>query len=389
MFDLGNGTLETHWGRVEGSHQVTNYDIYKWDSILRSKLKKGYKDVTHLHANNGNGNGDESTTLDIADHQTRNIVELLQSYANRSVKANYTVSSKNVTQAQVEEAQEIIDRMVGSAKIGVSTTVLNSFLIELFHVIPRKIKKVQWEVFDFHRIDTQSDLDTVNKKIENEQATLDVMRGQVQLHQDQQDAKEEKKDILGEMGLEIKPVKDQNEIDLIKRHLGPNSRQFKRAFEVVCRKTQRSFDSNLQRCRIKSTKLFWHGSRNENWWSILQSGLVLRPANAITTGKMFGYGLYFADKAQKSIGYTSLRGSYWTSGSSSNGFMALFNVHVGRWLHARRHESWMYSLTDSKLRSRGDYDSLFAEGGIDLRNNEYIVYNENQCTVKYLVELND
>ena len=36
---------------------------------------------------------------------------------------------------------------------------------------------------------------------------------------------------------------------------------------------------------------------------------------------------------------------------------------------------------------RGSYDSLFAEGGIDLRNNEYIVYNQAQCTVKYLVEI--
>ena len=39
-----------------------------------------------------------------------------------------------------------------------------------------------------------------------------------------------------------------------------------------------------------------------------------------------------------------------------------------------------------KLRQHGDYDSLFAEGGIDLKNNEYIVYNEAQCTPRYLVE---
>jgi poly [ADP-ribose] polymerase len=102
---------------------------------------------------------------------------------------------------------------------------------------------------------------------------------------------------------------------------------------------------------------------------------------------MFGNGIYFADKAQKSIGYSSLRGSYWTGGTSNTGFLALFQVHTGNWLHIRNHEYWMYDLTEQKLKNRGPYDSLFAEGGADLRNNEYIVYNLAQCTVKYLVEL--
>ena len=43
---------------------------------------------------------------------------------------------------------------------------------------------------------------------------------------------------------------------------------------------------------------------------------------------------------------------------------------------------------ESNLKKRGDYNSLFAEGGADLRNNEYIVYNQNQCNVKYIVEVN-
>ena len=29
---------------------------------------------------------------------------------------------------------------------------------------------------------------------------------------------------------------------------------------------------------------------------------------------MFGHGLYFAPRAKKSIGYTSLNGSYWSGG---------------------------------------------------------------------------
>lgn len=67
--------------------------------------------------------------------------------------------------------------------------------------------------------------------------------------------------------------------------------------------------------------------------------------------------------------------------------MSLFDVHVGNQYNIKRHTSDCCSLDYNKLRAKGNYDSVFAEGGYDLRNNEYIVYKEDQCTVKYIVEL--
>jgi poly [ADP-ribose] polymerase len=188
------------------------------------------------------------------------------------------------------------------------------------------------------------------------------------------------------MGIKIfKP--SAQDIANIKKHLGPNANQFSKAFGVVNERTQARFDRWLKQAKNKYLCPFWHGSRNENWWSIIETGLVLRPTNAVISGKMFGYGLYFADKAQKSIGYTSLHGSYWASGSSNKAFLSLYEVHLGNFLKIKHHESWCGSLTKTTLCKRGDYDSLFAEGGADLRNNEYIVYDEAQCTIKFLVEI--
>jgi poly [ADP-ribose] polymerase len=116
--------------------------------------------------------------------------------------------------------------------------------------------------------------------------------------------------------------------------------------------------------------------------------LVLRPANAVISGKMFGYGLYFADKFRKSLNYTSLRGSYWANGSENRAFLALFSVHTGNPLEILHHGSWCYELNQTTLKEKNpDYDSVFAKGGADLINNEYIVYNEAQCTIQYLVEV--
>ena len=103
---------------------------------------------------------------------------------------------------------------------------------------------------------------------------------------------------------------------------------------------------------------------------------------------MFGYGLYFADKFQKSLNYSSLHGSFWANGNQNRGFLALYDVHVGKQFKIKNHQSWCYNLSTENLKKQqADADSLFAEGGADLRNNEYILYNQNQCTVRYFVEV--
>jgi poly [ADP-ribose] polymerase len=103
---------------------------------------------------------------------------------------------------------------------------------------------------------------------------------------------------------------------------------------------------------------------------------------------MFGDGIYFADKAQKSIGYTSLRGSYWAHGGDNKAFLALFDVHLGKQKEILHHNSSCYSLSKKVLDKEG-FDSVFAKGGADLRNNEYIVYDSAQCTVSHLIEISN
>ena len=174
---------------------------------------------------------------------------------------------------------------------------------------------------------------------------------------------------------------------LIRKHLGANKSQFVRGFRVENNATKKKFGTFVSKKSNQRTEMFWHGSRNENWWSIVNKGLMIRPTNAITTGAMFGHGVYFADKAQKSIGYTSLRGSYWARGSGSNGILSLYNVHLGNSLEVHNHSSSYYDMSERKLRGKGNYDSLSARAGRSLMNNEYIVYNENQTTISYIVEI--
>jgi poly [ADP-ribose] polymerase len=120
----------------------------------------------------------------------------------------------------------------------------------------------------------------------------------------------------------------------------------------------------------------------------VNSGLVLRPTNAFITGKMFGYGIYFATKARKSIGYTSLRGSYWANGSSNSAFMGLYEVAYGTPYNVHSFDSKYYDFNYEKLQQAcKGANCLHAHAGKMLQNDEIIVYQQPQTTIKYLVEI--
>ena len=89
--------------------------------------------------------------------------------------------------------------------------------------------------------------------------------------------------------------------------MGKDSGKFHRALKVTSARTQQAYGDYVAKSNDPKTVLFWHGSRNENWLSIMKSGLVLRPANAIITGKTLGYGLYLTDKLRKLLNYSLLR----------------------------------------------------------------------------------
>jgi len=131
---------------------------------------------------------------------------------------------------------------------------------------------------------------------------------------------------------------------------------------------------------------FWHGSRNQNWYFILQKGLLIRPSGAVHTGSMFGDAAYFANKATKSMGYSSVRGSYWAGGNSDSGYLAIYAVDTGYQKHIYKHDSSCYSLSNAVLDKEG-YDSVYAHGGADLRNDEFTIYDTTKCTIQFLVEL--
>lgn len=401
MSENPDGTFTVKYGRVNKTEQTESYPISAWEKKHKEKLKKGYKDVTHLFVESVTSDGSTTSTalIDISDSKVKNLFDTLQAYANKSIKQNYTVSAENVTQLQVDEAQAALDKIAIELKVGVSCEVINKHLLELFMIVPREMKSVKDHLIQSN-IATKKDLEIAQEVIAKEQGILDVMAGQVAQIKATKNAgnpKEIKKslNVLEAMGLEITPITDSKIIDLIKDKLNDlkrngqqdNSKLFKQAFQVTNKKTQVLFDKHLASASDKKTELFWHGSRNANYLSIAEKGLLIRPAGAGYNGSMFSDGIYFGNQSGKSLNYTDYRGAYrsYTSGNSNRVFLLLFDVHVGNPLHIYKHDSSCYTI-DKRVKKEG-YDCVWAHAGASLAYDEVIIYNSNQCTIKYIIEL--
>ncbi len=407
LYEQSNGTIKIVRGRIDHTEVVEpkSPSIGEWDSIIRKKTQRStdaYTDVTHLFQEVATAVGAKTPTATLADIQNivvKKLFDDLQSYAKGSVKQNYTISSDKVTEAMVTEAQATLDAIANELKIGSKMLDINKHLQRLFMIVPRRMSNVKDHLIQ-KDIKTKDDLAAAQKVMDNEQLTLDVMAGQVaQLKAtknladkaDDGKAKKEVTTILQVMGLECEVVTDKKELDVIMDMLNDlkrkgqqdNSKIFKRAFKVVNKRTQAAFDTNLKSAVNKQCTLLWHGSRNANYLSIAQTGLEIRPA---ANGSAFGHGIYFAQHSGKSLNYSDYRGSYrsYTGGNSSQAFLMLFNVNVGKQKIVSN--TGNYNLKD--LRKEG-CDSTWAKATSQsyIAYDEYIVYQASQCTISYLIEV--
>lgn len=397
LIDKGDGTFDAEYGRVGANPQRRNYPMSQWDKKYNEKVKKGYVDNTELFAIE-ESDTDAKVTVKKNDgfNQKRStavisIIKKLQAWANKSIQTNYTVSSEAVTQKQIDEAQTLIDEMVPFKLTKDTIVEFNEKLLKFYTVVPRKMKHVRDHLIDSSLKGKELE-DRKNQIISEEQDTLDVMAGQVKLNTSSDEPVDTKttvkdvepKDILDISELDVEVVTDDAIIDMVKDKMQGEASRLVNVYSVVNRNTQKAFDEYVNNSDNKTTELLWHGSRNENWWSILTTGLKIRPSNAVHTGSMFGDGIYGANKCKKSMGYTSIRGSYWSGGSANEAVLALYDFHTGKQKIIKRHDSSCYNLNYNVMKKEG-FDSVYAKGGIDLINDEFITYHSDQTTIKYLV----
>ena len=401
-FPLGDGTFKVEYGRVGSNPQTKVYPMGKWEAQIKSKIKKGYINISDnmteviedAKVEDENKKSDAFSVIE--NLSIRNIVKRLFDFANNAIQNAYNVKSNLVTQAMIDKAQSILDDL----KINYSKHTLeenNKKLVELFTVIPRKMQYVSSYLF------TSLDSEEAERILDREQSILDTMAGQVYVPKKKNMNEENKKDVktcsmLDQMGIIMEEVNEED-IAKIKKAMGDSANKFYNAWKVTNLETEQEYNKFVKENNIGNVKLLCHGSRNQNIFNILKIGLKIRPSCAIHTGSMLGDALYYSNPEKehggvaKSIGYTSLTGSYWSGGNSNCGFLIFFDVALGKSYDIYSFNSKYYTYNLEKLQKDcpGAW-SLHLHGvghrnGSTVINDEITVYNVNQVTVRYLVEI--
>lgn len=358
MTDLGNGYFKSTWGRVGGHSDSMEYPIGKWDSYRNSKTKKGYRDVSDLKIESKSG--EYTFKGKGVDH----FFTTFSRYTRDSVKGNYTIAVGSVTKAMLDEAQGILNHLIGLSDV----ERFNKHLLELYTVLPRRMSNVK----DYLVKDDKG----LDKLIAKEQDILDSLSSSVVTN-----VVESGQVFEDSFGIEMEEVDCPQSIrDLVTKTKSYGADIYK-VYKVTHKTGQEKFDTWLEQQDNKNVELLFHGTRNPNVFSILKSGLLIRPTNAVSiAGDAYGSGIYHSAHFQKSLGYT---------GYDSDKIFFMQSVHMGNpyiyngWYRDGKDIS-RNEMNYPSLKKKG-YDSLFVKPGDGLQNSEYIVYNSQQTVTSYLL----
>lgn len=398
MIDLGNRTWGAFYGRVgekQGesvySDHVTKpyeYPDYMYSIKYQEKILKGYRDKTECHKTDEVRVRDVVEFSSISEPMVAELIRRLMQYAKKTIEQNYTVASKDVTPQMIKEAKKELDAL---RKVK-TLNCFNSHLLEMMHIIPRRMDGYgAGGVAASMAHSTEEFTDIILR----EESLLDVMEGQVNVDEKRKCNRTKPVDILKALDIEIH-VATPEQIQDVEKHLNNSLKpKLVHVYRVINKRTQAAFEAYLNLQEKEGNKVavkqFWHGSRNENWMSILQKGLVLNP-DAIITGKMFGQGIYFAPSAMKSWGYTSAPDAVWTKRNTGRimhtAFMALYATAYGKPYELYSHTGiWQHYNYQCLHRDHPDCSCVHAKASKGmLHNDEVIFYREDQMTINYICE---
>lgn len=186
-------------------------------------------------------------------------------------------------------------------------------------------------------------------------------------------------------------VRDASEVELehfkalIAKHQPSKVGMLKHVWMLTPNSRKATYERALEASENKEEQELFHGSVNANMVSLISSGGPNVRVGA-ANGRMFGNGSYWANDFDKSLGYTSYRGSRWAKGSEERAYMLVGKVHYGK---AFVTNSWASSGDYEKKCLEEGYDCVHAKRGQWLMRDEIITYDDQHSYVEAILEIGE
>ena len=371
QIDVEYGRMGVEAGQMFGKRRIKEpYPGRMYWIRYYEKLSKGYVDRSSTYLETAAPKASKAVLPSVQETLSAALWKRLLGFAHKHVEE--TLTNANVTEAQVKEARRIFERM-STRK---SVKGFNRQLLELLALSPRRASKVA----DLLARDTEE----FPQIIAREESLILAMEAVASGHTTDKDG-------IAQAGITLFKATPEQEEAILGR-LSPRLRQkVVHLWRVIDKPAKQRFEDYRKRSGFTHVREAFHGSRNENWASILTKRLQLYPDAAIT-GKMLGQCLYFAvknpDGSEKSEKYTSLRGSYWAHGTSNTGFMGVYALAY----HPKviGPGDTLRSFRAAELKAMGcncvhAQKGLYANGR-RLYNDEIGVFDQDAVLINYLIE---
>ena len=134
MEGLGNNTFKVEYGRVGATSTVLTYPIHGWYKKYNEKLKRGYIDIPESLQQDI-----KKAQLKIDNKDVKDLISFLMSCAKQSIKSNYEVSLDNISDIQINKAQELLDWLNNSIQAKTPANIINDKLKSIYITISRKM----------------------------------------------------------------------------------------------------------------------------------------------------------------------------------------------------------------------------------------------------------
>lgn len=381
-FTITKGDTGVRWNNKKKVQKLlmSNWDVTYANFILQGFNLYDTQEREKVIVSHGKSSVNGESYTPIKDAYAASIVDRLLEYANQMVEEDYQTTVTDMPDEAFDKARALLDDLAREYE-RMENQEFNKRLTRLFAILPRRIDKLA-KYLAADNADALARAEIIVVERDRLDVLYSVLRGTGSIPTG-------KETILEAYGIEIRAFNDE-ELSFVKKKLAGQANEFVRGWRVINRRTEKQFNTFCECEKITEKKgidFLFHGSKSENWWSIITKGLTINPVGVVITGKMFGNGTYFAPDAIKSLGYTSRIGAKWTSGGQSTGFMAIYKVATGNQYNPSGSDSSL-NWDNLQKKQKGAHCTWCKRGGnIGLRMDEVIVYKDEQSTVWGLLEL--
>lgn len=416
--DNGKTYIYTRYGRIgeQGKIDYKSANINQFLTLFKSKTgnnwgcdfvkKPGKYFLTEIIYDNKNDNNlivpqSMPVIKSILDEPIFKLIQML-SNINMFTQSivSYDIDTKKlplgkISNNQLDHALDVLNTLINNL---LDKSVVNNLSSEFYTCIPMDFKRNKPTLID--NMDLIDKYKNIIQELKNIKSTLSIT-------ENKQDSKiNEIDNIYNNVGVDIAQLNNNSEMfNILKTYffntIGSTHKcnmEILDIFEV--NQKYKNNNSNLH-----NTMLLFHGTSMGCVLSIFKNDFYLDPtilkdSNIQIAGKMFGYGVYFADCSSKSLGYTRYEIS------NNIACFIVCEVQLGNIRELTTNDSSLNYTTIKKdnydsVKGLGCYhpSSTMVHNGVIIPNgklvgidsykflyyNEYIVYNINQIRIKYLM----